>query len=143
MQNEMSDNKKVAITWIAWLTTLPFFYTALTGGGPKRNIYIFFEHLINLSNLSELTSKQLFEEFYFPLSVWISILVLFAMNIGWLLNKRINLIIVCLGSFCGILLSLLALSFTLAFGLGLLLIPGIWFACYLAIWHLSHKSKNM
>ena len=37
----MSDNKKVAITWIAWLTILPFFYTALTGGGPKRNIYIF------------------------------------------------------------------------------------------------------
>lgn len=137
----MSDNKKIAISWMSWLTALPFFCIALTGGGPKSNIYKFFHHLNNLSNLSELTSKQLFEGFVFPLSVWISILVLLAMNIGWLLKKRINPIIVYLGSFCGILLSLLALSFTLAFGLGLLLIPCIWFAFHLASWHLSQKSE--
>ncbi len=141
MKNNMSDEEKVGTSLLVWLTTVPFFYVALTGGGPKRNIYIFFEHLTNLSHLSELTSNQLFEEFYWPLSVWISILVLFAMNIGWLLDKRIHPIIVCIGSICGIPLSVLAIPLT--FGLGLFLITAIWFACSLAMWHLDRKSKNI
>lgn len=142
MKKNMSYEEKVGTSLLVWLTTVPFFYVALTGGGPKRNIYIFFEHLTNLSHLSELTPNKLFEEFYFPLSIWISILVLFAMNIGWLLDKKIHPIIVCIGSICGILLS--ALAILLTFGLGLLfLIPGIWFACSLAMWHLDRKSKNI
>ena len=131
---------KIAITCVVWLFTLPVFYIALTGGGPSRNIDIFFEHLSNLSHLSALPPNQLFEQFLFPLTVWIAILVLFAMNIGWLLNKKINRFIIYLGSFCGIANALLALSLTLWFGLGLLLIPGIWFAFYLVRWHLSTPS---
>ncbi|MEQ1454495.1 hypothetical protein [Acinetobacter seifertii] len=130
--------KKIMITLIVWLLCFPFFFIALAlaeeGGGNGRKI---FEHLFNLSDLYLLTRNELFEEFIFPLSIWIAIIVLFFMNIGWMVNKRINRYIIYIGSICGLALSAFALMLTMQVGIGLLLLPGIFFAIYLIKWHLE------
>ena len=127
---------KIVTTCIIWLFTLPFFYIALTGMGPHNNIDRFFEYLSHSPALLTLTAVQFLEVILFPLSVLIAIVILFAMNIGWLMNKKNHPYLVYFGSFFGIVNSIFALAVSLWFGFGLLLIPGIWFACYLVRWHL-------
>lgn len=129
---------KIVTTSIVWLFTLPFFYMVLKGGNPDR----FREHLTDLTNLTVLSPNQLFDQFLFPGTAWIAILVFLAMNIGWLINKKIHPYFIYLGSFCGIINSIFAVTLSLWIGLGLLLIPGIWFASYLVRWHLTSEYKT-
>ncbi|WP_180176703.1 MULTISPECIES: hypothetical protein [unclassified Acinetobacter] len=130
---------KIVTTCIIWLFTLPFFYIALIGMGPHHNIDRLFEYLSHSPTLLTLTAVQFLEVILFPLSVLIAIVILFAMNIGWLMNKKNHPYLVYFGSFFGIVNSIFALAVSLWFGFGLLLIPSIWFAYYLVRWHLRSE----